>query len=72
MLQVMTTFLLYDGKSEEDTFILMQNEGLFPRLLELIKSGRYDDTAVHTILIELLCEMTRIQQLSRDDLRMML
>ncbi|KAF2150005.1 hypothetical protein K461DRAFT_230493 [Myriangium duriaei CBS 260.36] len=70
ILQIMTTFLLYDGRSDEETFMFMQREGLFPRLLELIKSGRYDETPVHTMLLELLCEITRIQQLSRDDLQM--
>ncbi|KAF4551568.1 Dip1-like protein [Elsinoe fawcettii] len=70
ILQIMTTFLIYDGKHDEETFVMMQNEGLFPRLIELIKSGRYEDTLVHKLLLELLCEMTRIQVLSRDDLKM--
>ncbi|KAF2225221.1 hypothetical protein BDZ85DRAFT_233729 [Elsinoe ampelina] len=70
VLQIMTTFLIYDGKHDEETFVMMQNEGLFPRLVELIKSGRYEDTLVHRLLLELLCEMTRIQVLSRDDLKM--
>ena len=64
----MNTFLLYDGRHDEETFLLMQSEGLFPRLLELIKSGRYDETPVHRMLLELLCEMTRVQKLLRDDL----
>ncbi|PSK46082.1 hypothetical protein B9Z65_5050 [Elsinoe australis] len=70
VLQIMTTFLIFDGKHEEETFVMMQNEGLFPRLVELIKSGKYDDTRVHRLLLELLCEMTRIQLLARDDLQM--
>ncbi|PNS16141.1 hypothetical protein CAC42_4542 [Sphaceloma murrayae] len=70
VLQIMTTFLIFDGKHDEETFIMMQNEGLFPRLVELIKSGKYDDSRVHRLLLELLCEMTRIQPLARDDLQM--
>lgn len=69
MLHVMAVFLLFDGRSEETTFEMMQTEGAFPRLVELIRSRRDDDRGLHRLLIELLYEMSRIQRLSWEDLR---
>ena len=64
----MAACLLFDGRAEEDSFQLMQAEGMFPRLLDLIKSRQYDGTSLHKMLLELLCEMSRIQQLTLDDM----
>jgi len=64
----MTAVLLFDGRSNEETFQMMQEEGVFMRLLELIKSPDYDGTNLHKMLLELLCEMSRIQQLSLHDI----
>jgi len=66
----MAAFLLFDGRSEEDTFQMMQQESVFARLLELVKSPEYDGTSLHRMLLELLCDMSRIQQLSLDDMSM--
>lgn len=60
--------LLYDGRSDEAVFDMMQTEGTFPRLLELIKGNKDDSTGLHRLLLELLCDMSRIQRLSLDDL----
>ena len=67
-LHVMAACLLFDGRAEEDSFQLMQSEGMFSRLLDLIKSRQYDGTSLHKMLLELLCEMSRIQQLTLDDM----
>ena len=60
--------LLYDGRSDEAVFEMMQIEGAFPRLLDLIKGNKDDNTGLHRLLLELLCDMSRIQRLSLDDL----
>ena len=64
----MTAVLLFDGRRDEEAFQMMQGESSFPRLLGLIKSGDYDGTDLHMMLLELLCEMSRIQQLPWEDL----
>ena len=45
---------------------MMQSEGTFPRLIELIRDKRDDDNGLHKLLLELLFEMSRVQQLDRD------
>ena len=47
---------------------MMQNEGVFARVLELVKSMEDDGMGLHRLLLELLCDMSRIQQLSWEDL----
>ena len=67
-LHLIVAFLLFDGRQNEQTFEMMNEEGAFPRLLELIQ-GRTDDNAgLHRMLLELLYEMSRIQQLRIEDL----
>lgn len=67
-LHVIASFLLFDGRHNETTFEMMNNEGCFPRLLELIKKGRSQDATLHRLLLELLYEMSRMQRLSFEDL----
>lgn len=67
-LHLMAAFVLFDGRSDEGTFQLMRKEGAFPRLIDLVKSGTDDNAGLHRILLELLCDMSRIQQLSWEDL----
>ena len=47
---------------------MMNEEGIFPRLLELIQSLRDGDLGLHRMLLELLYEMSRIQRLHIEDL----
>lgn len=61
-------FLLYDGKYHEQTFISMTEEGSFPRLVQLIRQGTDDELGLHRVLVELMYEMSRIQELSIDEL----
>lgn len=63
-LYVIASFLLFDGRENEATFEMMNSEGCFARLLELIKLGRRDDARLHRLLLELLYEMSRCQPLS--------
>jgi len=68
VLHIVTAVLLYDGRSDEAVFEMMQVEAAFPRLLDLVKGNKDDNTGLHRLLLELLCDMSRIQRLSLDDL----
>ena len=67
-LHLITTFLLCDGRQNETTFEMMNEEGAFPRLLELIHKRIDDDAGLHRMLLMLLYEMSRIQRLRAEDL----
>lgn len=67
-LQVIASFLLFDGRADETTFEMMNNEGSFPRLIELVKLSKSEDARLHRLLLELLYEMSRMQRLSIEDL----
>jgi hypothetical protein len=60
--------LLFDGRTSESTFEMMQREGVFPRLVELIRDQEVDDDGSHKLFLELLFEMSRMQRLQRDEL----
>jgi hypothetical protein len=47
---------------------MMNEEGAFARLLELILGRTDDDAGLHRMLLELLYEMSRIQRLRMEDL----
>ncbi|EME40230.1 hypothetical protein DOTSEDRAFT_74886 [Dothistroma septosporum NZE10] len=67
-LHLVAAVLLFDGRGNEAAYEMMQQEGAFPRLVELIRARRDDDVGLHRLLLELLFEMSRIQKLSRADL----
>ncbi len=46
----------------------MNEEGVFPRLLELIQDKMDDDTGLHRMMLDVLYEMSRIQRLRMEDL----
>lgn len=69
-LHIMAAVLLYDGRSDEATFEMMQAEGAFPYLVQLVQGNKDDDIGLHRLLLQLLCEMSRIQRLSWEDLGM--
>lgn len=64
----MAAFLLFDGRGHEATFEMMQTEGAFPKLVELVREKHEDDAGLHRLLLELLYEMSRMQRLTREDL----
>ncbi|OCK81324.1 hypothetical protein K432DRAFT_425046 [Lepidopterella palustris CBS 459.81] len=75
-LHLAAAFLRYDGtdgtgeaNKNDETFEMMQAEGVFPRLVELIQNHNVqEDTGLHQLLLILLYEMSRIQRLSWEDL----
>ncbi|KAI4165124.1 MAG: hypothetical protein LQ342_001401 [Letrouitia transgressa] len=67
-LHLIVAFLLYDGKQDEATFVMMKKEGVFPRLLELLQERKDDNVGLHRMFLELLYEMSRIQRLRIEDL----
>ena len=70
VLRVAVSFLLADARQNESTFELMNKEGAFCRLVDLICDLRQQDeeAEVHRMLMELLYEMSRIQKISTEDL----
>ncbi|KAL8951682.1 MAG: hypothetical protein Q9222_002362 [Ikaeria aurantiellina] len=68
-LHLIIALLLFDGRDNEATFELMNEEGIFPRLVELIQEKKDDGAGLHRMLLELLYEMSRIQRLRTQDLR---
>ncbi|KAI1462992.1 uncharacterized protein F4812DRAFT_453879 [Daldinia caldariorum] len=67
-LYVIANFLLIDGRADESTFKRMIEESCFHRLLELINGRRDDDPSLHRLLLDLMYEMSRIEQLRIEDL----
>jgi hypothetical protein len=68
---MVAAFLLYDGQhsGNDVTFEMMQAEGVFQRLVELIQTASVqEDTPLHRMLLELMYESSRIQRLSWEDL----
>jgi len=46
----------------------MTEEGSFPRLVQLIREGIDDEMGLHKTLVELMYEMSRIQEITVDEL----
>lgn len=67
-LHITAAFLLFDGRGNEPTFEMMQSEGAFPKLVELVREKHEDDSGMHRLLLELMYEMARMQRLAREDL----
>ncbi len=67
-LHVISNFLLLDGRLDEAIFRRMIDEGCFPRLLDLVRGCREADRRLHRLLLELMYEMSRIEQLRFEDL----
>ncbi|KAJ5898868.1 hypothetical protein N7495_003612 [Penicillium taxi] len=69
-LHVIVSFLLFDGRQNEVVLKMLNEEGAFARLLELIQAVRRDDLdgGLHRILMDLIYEMSRIQRMKIEDL----
>ncbi|KAL4977437.1 hypothetical protein BDW66DRAFT_33093 [Aspergillus desertorum] len=70
---MIASFLLFDGRQNEVPLYMMNEEGAFPRLLELlqVQSLRMDDESaanLHRLLMDLLYELSRIQRIRLEDL----
>ncbi len=67
-LHLIASFLLFNGRQEEQIYELMNAEGVFIRLVELTRAGVDDGLGLHRTLLELLYEMSRIQRISQSEL----
>ncbi|KAJ5631238.1 uncharacterized protein N7484_011338 [Penicillium longicatenatum] len=71
-LHLITSFLLFDGRQSEVSLQMMNEEGVFARLLELIQARRREDmdseAGLHRLLMDLLYEMSRVQRVRIEDL----
>ncbi|PYH87344.1 hypothetical protein BO71DRAFT_489646 [Aspergillus ellipticus CBS 707.79] len=72
ILHVIVSFLLFDGRQHEMAFRMMNEEGLFPRLLELLQARNQREegatAGLHRLLMDLIYEMSRIQRVKIEDL----
>lgn len=69
MVLVSTSFLIAHARSHERTYELLNDEGAFPRLVDLILSPKqHGHEGIHRLLMELLYEMSRIQKIKTSDL----
>lgn len=67
-LYIIASVLLFSGRQDEVTFEVMNEEGAFTRLVELIRMHEGEDNmgvdrTVHRLILELLYEMSRVQRL---------
>lgn len=48
---------------------MLNGEGVFPRMLDLIRAPKQDgEEGLHRLLMELVYEMARLQKITNDDL----
>ena len=47
---------------------MMNEEGIFPRLIDLVQTIKDQDLDLHRMLLELLYEMSRIQRIRTEEL----
>ena len=63
-----SSFLIVDGRQNERTFEVMNDEGAFSRLVELVKIMQDSGAGLHRMLMQLLYEMSRIQRIRHQEL----
>lgn len=69
-LHAIACLLLLDGHHEETLFPRMIDEACFPRLLELLNERRDADARLHRYLLHLMYEMSRMERLRPDDIKL--
>ncbi|KAJ9482939.1 hypothetical protein VN97_g10483 [Penicillium thymicola] len=71
-LHFIASFILFDGRENEAVLQMLNEEGVFARLLELIQAMRRadldGDAGLHRLLMDLVYEMSRIQRVKIEDL----
>lgn len=67
-IHIIAAVLLYDGRADERLYGTMQLEGCFSRIIELLQTCETENTLYYGLFLELLYEMSRIQQLRWNDL----
>ena len=68
VLRITVVFLMADARENEQTFELLNKEGAFPRLVDLIAHPKENEESLHRSLMELLYELSRVQTIANDDL----
>ncbi|KAJ4290970.1 pre-rRNA processing [Kalmusia sp. IMI 367209] len=71
-LHIVAAFLLFDGRNNQSdaTFEMMHEEGVFPRLIELIQlESVQEEPQLHQMLLELMYESSRILRLRWEDFK---
>jgi hypothetical protein len=72
ILHFLASFILFDGRQNEHVLQMLNEEGAFARLLELIQAIRRADmdadAGLHRLLMDLIYEMSRIQRIKIEDL----
>ncbi|KAJ5353175.1 hypothetical protein N7452_002149 [Penicillium brevicompactum] len=72
VLHFLASFILFDGRQNENVLQMLNSEGAFARLLELIQAMRRadldGDAGLHRLLMDLIYEMSRIQRVKIEDL----
>lgn len=66
-LQLVATVLLCDGRETQKVFEHMQEEGLFVRLVGLVRERKEQDPIMWRVCLDLMYEMSRIQRLRAED-----
>ncbi|KAJ5295885.1 hypothetical protein PENANT_c001G00830 [Penicillium antarcticum] len=71
-LHFIASFILFDGRQNEIALQMLNEEGAFARLLDLIQAMRRadmdGDAGLHRLLMDLIYEMSRIQRVKIEDL----
>ncbi|GAB1200930.1 hypothetical protein APSETT444_010311 [Aspergillus pseudonomiae] len=73
-LYLISSFLLFDGRQNEVALQMMNEEGAFPRLLELLqvqnrkREVEGDGAGLDRLFMDLIYEMSRIQRIKMEDL----
>lgn len=68
ILTILGAILLLDGRHNDTTFEMMEEEDAMPVLISTIRTARSHSVRLHRIFLELLYEMCRIQKLTIADL----
>ena len=68
VLRLIVAFLLYDGRENDGTFLLMSTLGAFPKLLALIEMGKDEESGLYKTMLDLIFEMSRMHRLRNKDL----
>lgn len=72
ILHFLASFILFDSRQNEIVLQMLNEEGAFARLLELIQAMRRadldGDAGLHRLLMDLIYEMSRIQRVKIEDL----
>lgn len=67
-IHIVANILLLEGRECSDVFKHMVEDGLFPRLVELVRTKRDENRLLWKKVLDLMYEMSRIQKLEPKEL----